>query len=188
MQEQIQPVPLSMKGKILATLIMLGLLSMWMFAIYAYLTFPQEVPVHFGFSGDPTRYGDKSTFLILPAAFSIGPVIFILLTKYRFTLINKYPYLINLPAFFTYISKIQKERRGLWVNKYFEAMLCLGVALTFSLLTMEIGIFLGKIHGKLPPWFIPFSLTLPIWLTLPFLFYLRKLNSELKKEINHVSN
>ena len=187
MEEQIRPIPMSVKGKIMVILIVLGLLSMWILAIYAYLTLPQEVPAHFGLSGEPTRYGDKSTFLILPAAFSIGPVIFLLLAKYRFTLINKHPYLINLPAFFTYISKIPKERRGLWVNKYFEIMLCLGVVLTLSLLVMEVGIFLGKIHGKLPSWFMPFSLTLPVWLILPFLFYLRKMNLKLKEEIKHVS-
>jgi len=186
MEEQIQPTPLSIKGKIMVILIMLGLLGMWIIAVYAYLTLPQEVPAHFGFSGEPTRYGDKSAFLGLPAAFSIGPVIFLLLTKYRFTLINKYPYLINLPVFFTYISKIQKERRGLWVNRYFEAMLCLGVVLTLSLLIMELGIFLGEIYGKLPVWIMPFTLTMPVWLILPFLFYLRKLNLKLKEEIKHV--
>lgn len=68
MEEQIHPMPLSIKGKVMVILIML-LLSMWIFAIYAYLTLPQEVPAHFGFSGEPTRYGDKSTFLGLPAAF-----------------------------------------------------------------------------------------------------------------------
>lgn len=187
MEEQIPPIPMSVKGRMMVVLIVLGLLGMWILAIYAYLTLPQEVPVHFGFSGEPTRHGDKSTFLILPAAFSIAPVIFLLLAKYRFTLINKHSYLINLPAFFTYISKIQKERRGFWVNKYFETVLCLGVVLTLSLLIMELGIFLGEIYSKLPVWFTPFSLTLPVWLILPFLFYLRKMNLELKEEIKHVS-
>ncbi len=187
MEEQIHPVPLSMKGKIMVVLMVLGLLSIWIFAVYAYLTLPHEIPAHFGFSGEPTRYGNKSTFLILPAAFSIGPVIFLLLAKYRFTLINRHPYLINLPAFFAHISKIPKERKGLWVNRYFEVMLSLGVVLTFSLLMVEIGIFLGEIYGKLPAWLMPFSLTMPVWLILPFLFYLRKMNLELKEEIKHES-
>ncbi len=186
MKEQIQPVPLSKEAKIMIVLIMLGLLSIWIIAIYTYYTLPQEVPAHFGFSGKPTRYGDKFTFLILPPALSIGPVIFLLLTKYRFTLINKHPYLVNLPAFFTNISKVQKERRGLWVNKYFEAVLFLGVVLTFSLLVIEFGIFHGEIYGRLPVWLIPFLLTMPVWLTLPFLFYLRKLKLKLNEEIKHV--
>ncbi|RLF06442.1 MAG: hypothetical protein DRJ60_04375 [Thermoprotei archaeon] len=187
MREQIHPMPLSVKGRIMVALIASGLLSIWILAIYAYVILPQEIPAHFGFNGEPTRYGDKLEFLVLPAAFSIAPISFLLLTKYRFTLINKHPYLINLPAFFTYISKIREERRGWWVNKYFEAMLCLGFVLTLSLLIIEFGIFLGTIYGKLPAWFTPFSLTLPIWLILPFIFYLRKMSSKLKEEAEHVS-
>ncbi len=154
---------------------------MWAFAIYAYLTPPQKVPVHFGFGGDPIRYGDKTSFFIVTASFSIAPVIFLLITKYRFTLINKYPYLVNLPAFFTSITKIPEKKRGFWVNKYFEAVLCLCIVLTLSLFIMELGIYLGKISGKLPLWFYPFSLSMPLWLIFPFLFYLAKLSKEMKE-------
>ena len=86
MNDQINPEPLNKTGKVMVALIILEVIVMWMFAIYACLTLPQEVPVHFGFKGEPTRYGDKSTFLIVPAAFSTAPVIFLLLTKFRFTL------------------------------------------------------------------------------------------------------
>jgi uncharacterized membrane protein len=184
MNNQINSEPLSRTGKILVALTILGLVAIWIFAIYAYLTLPKEVPVHFGFKGEPTRYGSKSAFLIVPVAFSIAPVIFLLLTKFRFTLINRYPYLINLPAFFTNISKIPEKKRGFWVNKYFEAVLCLGAVLTFSLFIMELGIYLGKISSKLPVWFFPFSLSMPLWLIFPFLFYLGKLS----KEMNGVRN
>lgn len=89
MNDQINPEPLNKTGKVMVALIILEVIVMWMFAIYAYLTLPQEVPVHFGFKGEPTRYGDKSTFLIVPAAFSIAPIIFLFWTKFRFTLINR---------------------------------------------------------------------------------------------------
>ncbi len=183
MNDQINPEPLNKTGKVMVALVILEVIVMWMFAIYAYLTLPQEVPVHFGFKGEPTRYGDKSTFLIVPAAFSIAPVIFLLLTKFRFTLINRYPYLINLPGFFINITKVSPEKRGFWINRYFEAVLCLGVILTFSLLIIELGIYLGKIHGKLPLWFLPFSLSMPAWLIFPFFIYLSKLSKDMKEEI-----
>jgi uncharacterized membrane protein len=187
MEKELQPIPINKKAKIMATLILLGIIGIWILAFYAYFILPNEVPLHFGLSGEPTRYGDKSTFLILPATLSIVPIIFLFLAKYRFTLINKYPYLINLPAFFAYISKIEKERRGLFVNRYFETLLCLGVGLTFSLLVMELGIFWATIHDKLPVWFVPFSLSLPIWLTVPFLFFLRKIHLKLKNEVENAS-
>jgi len=185
MEEEIYSISMSVKGKIMIVLIVLGLLSIWILGFYAYLISPQEIPVHFGSSGEPTNYGGKYTLLIFPAIFSISPIIFLLFVKYRFILINKHPYLINLPAFFIYIPKIPKEKRGLWVNKYFEVMLCLGVVITFSLLIIELGVFLGITYGELPAWFIPFVLTLPIWLILPFLFYLRKMSLKLEEEIKH---
>ena len=180
---KINPEPLSSKGKIAMALIILILIAMWAFAIYAYFTLPQEVPGHFGFGGEPTRYDNKSTFFIIPAAFSIAPIIFLLVAKYRFTLINEYPYLINLPAFFTNITKIPEERRGFWVNRYFEVFLNLGVVLTFSLFVMELGIYIGDTSGKLPSWFLPFSLLTPLWLIFPFLFYLAKLSKEMKEKM-----
>ncbi len=160
------------------------LLTMWILAIYAYSTLPQEVPVHFGFGGKPTRYGGKTTFFILSALFSIAPVIFLLITKYRFTLINRHPYLVNLPAFFTNLTKIPEKRRSFWINRYFEGVLVLGLVLTLTLFIMEVGIYLGELSGKLPLWFLPFSLLLPLGLILPFLFYLAKLSKEMEKEVS----
>ena len=180
---QINPEPLSSKGRMGMALITLILVAMWALAVHAYLTLPHEIPGHFNFDGEPTRYDTKSTVFIIPAAFSIAPVIFLLITKYRFILVNRYPYLINLPAFFTNITKIPEERRGFWVNRYFEALLYLGVFLTFSLFIMELGIYAGEISGKLPSWLLPFSLLTPLWLIFPFIFYLAKLSKEMKKEM-----
>jgi len=47
---------------------------------------------------------------------------------------------------------------------------------------MEFGIYLGKIHGKLPLWFLPFSLSMPAWLIFPFLLP-AKLSKDMKEEI-----
>ncbi|WP_042684125.1 DUF1648 domain-containing protein [Methermicoccus shengliensis] len=183
--EQIKPKPLPKRGKLMLWLIMLSLAAIWTLAIHVYLTLPSQVSVHFGFSGEPTRYGEKSAFLIIPITFSIAPIIILLVTKYRFTLINKHPYLMNLPAFFTYITKIPKDRRSLWVNRYFEAVLTLGVFLTFSLLIIEYGIYLGEVSGKLPLWFMPLTLSMPLWLIIPFLIYLRKLSQEIEIEVEN---
>ncbi len=179
---EIYPEPMSKRARTLVILIIFGLATMWLLATYAYFTLPERIPVHFEFSGKPTSYGNKSTFLILPAAFSISQVIILLMTKYRFTLINKYPYLINLPAFFTYLPKIPAERRAIWINRYFEATLALGVFLNLFFLLLEYGIFVGEVSGRLPAWFMPLSISMPILLMLSFLIYMRKINRELQME------
>lgn len=163
--------------------IVLGFVGIWVLGIYAYITLPQQVPTHFGFDREPTTYGEKTMFITIPSAFSIAPVIFLILTRLRFTLINKYPYLLNLPAFFIYISKVHSERRGLWVNRYFEAILVFGSLLTFYLLILELGIYLSALSGRLPLWFIPFALSMPAILIASLIFYLRKLSKKIKAEI-----
>lgn len=179
--EPIEPKPLTRRGVVLAWLIVFELVAIWVLAIYSYLTLPQVVPVHFGLSGEPTRYGGKIELLFLAVPLSIAPTLFLLVTKYRFTLINKYSYLVNLPAFFTYITKIPRERRGLWVNRYFESLLALGATITFLLLIIEYEVYLSALEGRVHPWFIFVPLTI-VCTIIPFVLYLRRISHEMKLE------
>lgn len=162
--------------------VMLVLLAaIWGVSIYGYYTLPEKVPTHFGFSGKPDSFGTKDTFLYLPTAFSLAPLIFLLVIRYRFTLINKYPYLINLPAFFS-ILESPSESRAYWLNRYFELVLMLGAALVVFLLVMLLGIYKGTIDGEMPSWFSIFMLVLPFGLIVPFIFALRALSVQMGKE------
>jgi len=176
------PTPLSTRGRVMAGLVALGLSALWLLGLYAYLTLPGRVPVHFDFGGRVTSYGGKGLFLALPAAFSIAPLALLLITRFRFTLVNRYPYLLSLPAFFTWIDRIPRERRGRWVNRYFEALLGLGVLLTGFLLLIEWEAYRGAVEGRLPSWFTPASFLVPLALILAFIYYLSRLSRELKAE------
>ncbi|AGK60695.1 hypothetical protein Asulf_00677 [Archaeoglobus sulfaticallidus PM70-1] len=174
------PEPLSFKGRIMALSLLMLLITMWVLGIHAYLTLPDMVPTHFDAQGRPTSYGKKEVYLILPLAFSPLPAIFLVITRYRFTLINKYPYLINLPAFFANIHRIPSEQRGLWVNRYFDALLALGVTLSAYMLLLEWGIYEGALHGSLPSWFNLTAVITPFAVILIFLYYMRKLSREIE--------
>jgi|Deesub1362A_J573_1020465.scaffolds.fasta_scaffold00076_127 uncharacterized membrane protein len=182
MEDLITPEPISTKGRMMIGLLFLGFIALWILGVYAYFTLPERIPTHFGFSGEPTSYGRREVFLLLPAAFSPAPIIFLIIIRYRFTLLNKYPYLINLPAFFTHITKIPSERRSLWVNRYFKALIVLGVFITYYLLLLEWGIYVGNLTGRLPYWFTPATLLMPLPLILSFLFYLRRLSEKMMAE------
>lgn len=158
-------------------------MTIWLVSIYAYFDLPAEVPTHFGFTGRPTSYGNKATFLLLPILFSIAPVIFLLIIRFRFTLINKYPYLVNLPAFFTNINKIEENRRSFWINKYFELTAAVGTGITFFLLYLVLMIYKGSLDGCLPSWFVITVFLLPAAILVPFLFALRSLSKRMKAEI-----
>ncbi len=170
-------------GKMFTSLILLGIGSIWAVGLHAYFTLPDKIPTHFNFEGESDRYGGKVIWLILPPNFSIAPVIFLLLWKYRFVLVNRYPYLINLPAFFTRLDRIPEDERAYWINRYFEVLLALGVALTAYLLVIEYGIYLGTVGGKMPRWFIPFTFLAAILLISGFLIYLRNLSRKFGERI-----
>jgi len=176
------PTPLSTRGRVMMGLVILGLIAIWLLGLYAYLTLPERVPVHFDSSGKVTSYGTKGIYLVLPLVLSPAPLIFLLITKFRFTLVNKYPYLLSLPAFFTWIDRIPPERRGVWVNRYFKALLGLGTLLTGFLLLIEWAIYWGALEGRLPSWFTLASFLAPLAFIAPFIYYLFRLSRELKTE------
>ncbi len=179
-RQPIKPTPLSTRGRVLIGVMVLFFVMIWGVSLYAYYTLPERVPTHFGFSGKPDSIGTKDTFLFLPFAFSLAPLIFLLVVRYRYTLINRYPFLVNLPVFFA-ILELPSEKRAYWLNRYFELVLMLGVALVIFLLVMLLGIYKGTLDGAIPPWFSSLTLVLPFGLIVPFIFALRSLSSEMAK-------
>ncbi len=176
--------PLTPRGRLYAWLTILGLAAMWVLALAYILALPDVTPLHFGLSGQPTRYGSKLVLGLLPPAFSIAPVVILLITRYRFRLINKHPYLVNLPAFFiTYLAQLPRPRQSWWVNRYFEANLALGAAITWILALMEWGILAGAASGALSTWFTWFSLIAIFLPVVWFMVYLRRLGREMAEEV-----
>lgn len=183
MTDPIASRPLGPRGKSLALALSLELASIWAVSLRAFLTLPREVVTHFGLSGNATASGDKSTFLMLPLAFSIAPMSLLAVTGSRFRLINTYPYLINLPAFFTDLRRLPQERRGAWVNEYFELVLALGVAVSLYLLFLLLMIYQGSLDGHLSPWFTPAAMIIPIALVVPFVDILSRPPRRVKHEL-----
>ena len=104
MKLTVAPAPLGVLGRAFVALIVVLLVLIWLIGLYAYTTLPDRIPTHFGLSGKPDAFGNRLTFLLLPIAFSLAPLIILLIIKLRFTLINKFPYLVSLPAFSHYVD------------------------------------------------------------------------------------
>jgi uncharacterized membrane protein len=68
----------------------LALLAIWIFSIYQYFSLPDEIPIHFSFSGEPDNFGSKGFILSLPV---IASILFLGLTA-----LNNYPHLFNYPS------------------------------------------------------------------------------------------
>lgn len=175
--------PLSRTGRILLGLNLIGLFLIWFQSLYAYVSLEGLIPTHFDLSGKPDAYGSSDVFLIVPPIVSIAPVIIILITLYRFTLLNRYPYLINLPAFYAYILKIPSEKRAYWVNRYFEAVLAVGAYLTLFMNLMLWGIYLGTIEEMLPNWWLPLILVEVLIIIPTLIYYFYRLSRQMRREI-----
>jgi MFS family permease len=168
-------------GRRMSVLIIVEIVVLWIAGIAAFATLPDRVVTHFNAAGAPDAHGSKSMFLFLPLAFSIAPVIVLAASAARFRLINDYPYLINLPAFFSEVWARPMGERGRWVNLYFERVLALGAALTGYMLALMLVIYRGTLDERLSAWFLPFVLALPIVLAVLFMYSLQRLSRRLKE-------
>jgi uncharacterized membrane protein YhdT len=177
------PSPLSNRGRILFVALTVLAVAIWIIGLYCYFLLPKEVPTQFAFSGEPTHYGARSTFLIVPTLSSLFAIIILVVVRFRFTLFSKYPYMLNLPAFFTYIFQIPEQRRGFWLNRYFEAVLGLGIALTLYLTLLMIGSYEGSASGTLPSWFVSAAILFPIAFIVPFIYIMAMLSRQMRREV-----
>jgi uncharacterized membrane protein len=159
------------------------LFLIWMTGIYAYSALPDRIPTHFDISGKPDAFGNRVTFLLLPIAFSLAPLIILLIIRFRFTLVNRFPYLVNLPAFFTQIGRLPEDRQTYWLNKYFEFVAAVGVAVSAFLLALFLGIYSGTLEGEMPWWFTAMTVAIPIIFVVAFIIALRAMSLRLQDEI-----
>ena len=185
LDQNISPItPFSRIGRVLFALNIIGLIALVAIGFYGYFVFEGSIPTHFDFAGNPDAYGSSTIFLIMMPTLAIAPILIILVTQYRYTFINKYPYLINLPAFYTYIPKIPFEKRGYWINKYFEAVLAIGVFTTVEMILIMWVVYIGAIEEVLPNWFIPVILIMSFIMIPPLIYYFYKLSQKMKKAIS----
>lgn len=179
----VSPAPLGSLGRLFVSLIIVLLGLTWLTGLYAFTTLPDRIPTHFGLSGEPDAFGNRLTFLFLPVAFSLAPVIILLIVRFRFTLINRFPYLVNLPAFFSQLGQLPEMRQTYWLNKYFEFIAAVGVAVSVFLLALFLGIYAGTLGGEMPWWFTAMTIAIPLILITSFIIALRAMSIQLRDEI-----
>jgi len=182
-QDLVPPSPFNRTGRVLFSLNLVALVLIWGLGIYMYMSVEGIIPTHFNFAGEPDAYGSGDMFLIMPPLLSISSIIIILISMYRFTLVNKHPYLINLPAFYAYLPKIPLEKRSYWLNKYFEAVLALGAFLALEMVLILWGIYLGVLEEVLPFWFIPAIVVMSFVMIAPLFYYFYRLSKKMKEAI-----
>ncbi len=174
--------PLSPRARGWVVIVLVGVGLLWLLWFQAHRSLPEQVPVHFNWEGAANDYGNRLVLLYLPVLLSLVPLLLLVLVRFRFVLVNRWPHWVNLPAFFLYAPLLEPERRAVWLNRYFEVLLLMDVELTVFFVFLEWGILQGARTGRLPPWFTAGALGLPLVLGLSVVWRFLRLGQELRQE------
>lgn len=136
-----KPAPFDRFGRQLFAFLFAELVSIWIVASAALILLPTIVPSNFTWLGTPTSSEFSSTLIIAALIFSVVPAVILIVSLFRFRLLNKHPYLIKIPAFYSGIKGIAPKRRSYWVNQYFKTLLVAGVYLSGILLILILEIY-----------------------------------------------
>jgi uncharacterized membrane protein len=120
-----------------------ALVVLLVFAVRVWPSLPASVPTHFGFSGEPDRWGGRAWLLALPA---MATLFFLVLT-----LLERAPHVYNYPIELTSSNAPRAHALGrelvLWLK--------LIVIVTFAVIFWtSVQVALGKATA-LPGWFLP---------------------------------
>ncbi|MDY0405059.1 DUF1648 domain-containing protein [Virgibacillus sp. 179-BFC.A HS] len=108
-------------------------------ALHTYLHVPAQVPIHFDLNNKPDRWGSSLTIFLLPL---VSLILFI-----PIYLIGKKPHLHNYP-----IAVTESNAKQLYqLSRLLVAVMNAEIALTFAVITLEIGVFMaGETFGMWP--------------------------------------
>ncbi|MCE4607131.1 MAG: DUF1648 domain-containing protein [Desulfurococcales archaeon] len=144
--------PLTEKGRkfLYANLLIITLLIAAPIISLTYM--PSIVPTHWNAEGQVTSYSTNTfAVIVLATVMPLANIIIVLVTIYRWKLINKYPYIINLPAITLVMSSgnLDQREKSEIVNKIFEVTLLAGVTVGAYLLGLEVIMIYSMITGYL---------------------------------------
>ena len=79
----------------------------------------------------------------------LGNIIITLFSLYRFSIVEKYPYIVNLPALSILLGspRLTPRQRGTYINKIFEVMLIVGLLLGSEMLVLEVLLIRNIVYG-----------------------------------------
>jgi hypothetical protein len=144
-------------AKVLIAVGLLFNLFAWLIAAY-----------YFGLSGG------KITLFIVPFISTCVSALLLLVIRYRYTLFEKYPYLINLPSLFYHIGEqrgASKQSTAFSMIFTVHALMLAAVGLMSLLLTVSIGY--SEQSNTVSPFLYSYLVTVAILIVAVFLQYRR---------------
>ena|GEM_PF-1334876 len=158
------------------------------YTVYGYASLPEVVAVSFGPGGEP-RIGHK-TYLITPLAFMVGSAVAVaalitVFTLKRYVLIERYPYLVSLPALALILGKLPNDTARSYIDRLFTPLPLVAAALQAIMAFVDTVIVESARVGRLT---LPEILQMVVIAALSFAivagltFYYRKVFIELRRQ------
>ena len=156
--KKLQRYGLEKGAKILIVVGLLLILISWILAVH-YLSVNQIAK-------------DRLALLLIPLIFTAVAAILLLVIKYRYTLFEKYPYLMNLPSIFYRIGEGKdKKKKGIAFNMIFTVH---SLVLTFlGLLSILLTLSIGSNAKTSSPFFYSYFIVIAVSIVSVFLIYRR---------------
>lgn len=160
-------ITLSTTDRILEGAGWLGLVFIWLIAIYGYVALPETIPVHFDAKGNPDAYGGKISLLFLPA---LTTALHILMT-----VLNRSPHIFNYPVKITEENALHQYTLATRFMRWMK----LGIVLVFLIIMLSV--YLSALNAKTDsgPWLVVFVL---LATTIPMVIYLIKSTKKTKNQ------
>ncbi len=145
----IQPVRSSF-DKIFQMAAVLLLLSLWMLVLYAWLTLPAIIPIHFNGMGKADGFGSKATLLLLP--------VFATLIFAAISWLNRHPQFLNFPV---PVAQHNAARQYKLATRMLRCLLA-GILIVFHCIVWLTYLTAKGIANPLGAWLLPLILLLLI--------------------------
>lgn len=129
-------IPLSYKEKVIVIISTLFIVSVLLYLKYVWAGIPQTIPTHFGFSGAPDRYGDKSSLFT--------EIIIVTIVHIGLCLLSK------IPQYYNYPMSVTKKNAEFLYKQGRQLILLIDIEISFwlSILSWQnIQSAMGKIYG-----------------------------------------
>jgi len=173
-QLQIPKTPFGRGGRVLQLFLIAEILLVLAINLYAYLTLSPVVPLHYEFNGQTRSSAPSYVFLLFAALLNIPQVIFLLLSLLRNPLASSPLGTINFPRFYSRLPKINYERRGYWVNRYFEPVMAFGNVVGVMMIFLSVGIYESALSANsLSPFYVIGTIAVIAAGVIGLLIYLR---------------
>ena len=156
--------------------------------IYFSLSVSGAIPTHYNFWGQPTAYGKPSFlyWMMIPIIHLSIITLLTLIYHYRWMIINKYPYLINIPAFMMLDGRLDEYKKRYYVDRIYAILALIGVYIGVLMVFIEYAIGVPSFieyHGAL------FTIGIIIFSIAPalgILLYYRRIYLEYREDLKTI--